>query len=72
MAPIREIMMDDLEEEEDVEQELRVTFYPELHLQRRIWVLNILRRENTTRVHARSPESITEPLLIRLNYRHWT
>ncbi|KAJ3546878.1 hypothetical protein NMY22_g1864 [Coprinellus aureogranulatus] len=44
--PMKEIL---LEEEED-EQELRVTFYPELYLQRRIWILDILRRENMTQV----------------------
>ncbi|TEB34798.1 hypothetical protein FA13DRAFT_1576335, partial [Coprinellus micaceus] len=38
-----------LEEHED-EQELRVTFYPELYLQRRIWILDILRRENMTQI----------------------
>ena len=38
-----------LEENED-EQELKVTFYPELYLQRRIWILDILRRENMTQV----------------------
>ncbi|KAJ2914058.1 hypothetical protein MD484_g6357, partial [Candolleomyces efflorescens] len=45
MAPIREIML----EEED-ETELQVHFYPELHLQRRIWILDTLRRENITKV----------------------
>jgi hypothetical protein len=44
--PMKEII---LEEHED-EQELRVTFYPELYLQRRIWILDILRRENMTQV----------------------
>ncbi|KAF9563193.1 hypothetical protein CPC08DRAFT_706121 [Agrocybe pediades] len=34
----------------DKEQELRVTFFPELFLQRRIWILDILRREGITRV----------------------
>ena len=32
------------------EEELKVTFYPELFLQRRIWVLNVLRRESITQV----------------------
>lgn len=36
--------------EDDSSQELKVTFLPELHLQRRIWVLNILRKESVTRV----------------------
>ncbi|KAF5327146.1 hypothetical protein D9619_004099 [Psilocybe cf. subviscida] len=31
-------------------EELRVSFYPELFLQRRVWVLNILRREGITQV----------------------
>ncbi|KAJ3514903.1 hypothetical protein NLJ89_g2092 [Agrocybe chaxingu] len=31
-------------------EELKVTFYPELFLQRRIWILNFLRKENVTRV----------------------
>ncbi|KAF9533905.1 hypothetical protein CPB83DRAFT_844740 [Crepidotus variabilis] len=30
--------------------ELRVTFYPELFLQRRVWILNFLRKEGITRV----------------------
>lgn len=32
------------------QEELKVTFYPELFLQRRIWVLNVLRREAITQV----------------------
>ncbi len=36
--------------EDDSSQELKVTFLPELHLQRRIWVLSILRKESVTRV----------------------
>ncbi|KAF8800824.1 hypothetical protein BYT27DRAFT_7199270 [Phlegmacium glaucopus] len=36
--------------EADASQELKVTFYPELFLQRRIWILNILRKENITKV----------------------
>ncbi|RXW17293.1 hypothetical protein EST38_g8563 [Candolleomyces aberdarensis] len=45
MAPIKEILL-----EEDDETELKVHFYPELHLQRRIWILDTLRRENITKV----------------------
>ena len=37
-------------QEVDPYQELKVTFYPELFLQRRIWILNILREENITKV----------------------
>ena len=37
-------------QEIDSYQELKVTFYPELFLQRRIWILNILREENITKV----------------------
>lgn len=37
-------------QEVDPNQELKVTFYPELFLQRRIWILNILREENITKV----------------------
>lgn len=37
-------------QEIDPYQELKVTFYPELFLQRRIWILNILREENITKV----------------------
>ncbi|KAJ3565215.1 hypothetical protein NP233_g7783 [Leucocoprinus birnbaumii] len=36
--------------EDEYDQELKVTFVPELYLQRRIWVLNVLRRESVTRV----------------------
>lgn len=32
------------------ETELTVTFYPELYLQRRIWILNFLRKHGITRV----------------------
>ena len=32
------------------EDQLRVTFQPPLYLQRQIWVLNILRRENAQSV----------------------
>ncbi|RDB26089.1 Small RNA 2'-O-methyltransferase [Hypsizygus marmoreus] len=35
---------------EDDYQELKVTFYPPLFLQRRIWVLDVLRAENVTKV----------------------
>ncbi|EAU85617.1 hypothetical protein CC1G_06330 [Coprinopsis cinerea okayama7 len=46
MAPIREIVMED-----DSDQvELKVTFYPELYLQRRIWILDILRRDNIAKL----------------------
>ncbi len=34
----------------DAHEELKVTFYPELYLQRRVWILNFLRREGITRV----------------------
>ncbi|KDR75988.1 hypothetical protein GALMADRAFT_67638 [Galerina marginata CBS 339.88] len=37
-------------QESDNMQELKVHFYPELFLQRRIWILNILRKESITRV----------------------
>ena len=37
-------------QEIDPSQELKVTFYPELFLQRRIWILNILREKNITKV----------------------
>ncbi|KAH9481250.1 Small RNA 2'-O-methyltransferase [Psilocybe cubensis] len=40
----------DMIHESDNAQELNVKFYPELFLQRRIWILDILRRENITRV----------------------
>lgn len=46
MSPMREIHLD----EEEPEKELRVSFYPELYLQRRIWILDILRRENIKKV----------------------
>lgn len=36
--------------EDDCTQDLRVTFQPELYLQRRIWILSILRQESVTRV----------------------
>lgn len=36
-------------QEIDSSQELKVIFYPELLLQRRIWILNILRNENITK-----------------------
>ena len=42
--------MEIIHESDNRNQELRVTFYPDLFLQRRIWVLNILRRESITRV----------------------
>ncbi|KAF9004043.1 hypothetical protein BDQ17DRAFT_1478483 [Cyathus striatus] len=37
-------------DELDPQEELKVTFYPELFLQRRIWVLDILRKKGTTKV----------------------
>lgn len=46
MSPMREIHLD----EEEPEKELRVSFYPELYLQRRIWILDILRRENIKKI----------------------
>lgn len=39
-----------LETDEEDQQELRVTFSPELYLQRRIWILDTLRRENITQI----------------------
>jgi hypothetical protein len=36
--------------EEGYDQELKVTFQPELYLQRRIWILDILRKESITKV----------------------
>ncbi|KAF8972153.1 hypothetical protein BDZ97DRAFT_1901308 [Flammula alnicola] len=40
----------DVIQESDNQEELRVNFFPELFLQRRIWILNILRKENITKV----------------------
>ncbi|KAJ3975633.1 hypothetical protein EV361DRAFT_460152 [Lentinula raphanica] len=37
-------------DEEELGRELSVTFFPALYLQRRIWILDILRRENVTDV----------------------
>ncbi|KAF8150058.1 hypothetical protein B0H34DRAFT_667022 [Crassisporium funariophilum] len=42
--------MDPIHELDNHEEELKVHFYPELFLQRRIWILNILRKENITKV----------------------
>lgn len=36
--------------EDEYDQELKVTFQPELYLQRRIWILDILRKEQITKV----------------------
>lgn len=36
-------------------QEVRVTFHPPLFLQRRIWILDILRRENVVDVRSMIP-----------------
>ncbi|TFK20722.1 hypothetical protein FA15DRAFT_646656 [Coprinopsis marcescibilis] len=49
MSPrIKEIFPEDVP---DIpEEELRVTFYPELYLERRIWILNVLRRYNITKI----------------------
>lgn len=41
--------MDNSQESEPTE-ELKVIFFPELFLQRRIWILNILRRESISQV----------------------
>ena len=38
-------------EEGDHDEELKVTFYPPLVLQRRMWILDILRTENVNKVH---------------------
>jgi len=38
--------------EEEME-ELKVTFQPQLHLERQGWVLKILRQENVTQVRSR-------------------
>jgi hypothetical protein len=38
-------------EEGDHDEEVRVTFYPPLVLQRRMWILDILRTENVTKVY---------------------
>ncbi|KXN80852.1 Small RNA 2'-O-methyltransferase [Leucoagaricus sp. SymC.cos] len=42
--------MDLIPEDEYYDQELKVTFQPELYLQRRIWILNMLRKESVTHV----------------------
>jgi len=45
-----------LEEDNNDDHELKVIFYPPLVLQRRMWILDILRAENVTKVcapHAR-------------------
>jgi hypothetical protein len=39
-------------EEGDHDEELKVTFYPPLVLQRRMWILDMLRAENATKVRA--------------------
>lgn len=58
--------MEIIHESDNRNQELRVTFYPDLFLQRRIWVLNILRRESITRVRqSRCQSSIYYPLTTR-------
>ncbi|KAG6876680.1 hypothetical protein C0992_012113 [Termitomyces sp. T32_za158] len=36
--------------EEEYAQELKVTFYPQLFLQRRIWILDVMRAEKVTKV----------------------
>lgn len=40
----------DVVQESDEHHELKVNFYPELFLQRRIWILNILRKESISQV----------------------
>ncbi len=50
--------------------ELRVNFFPELFLQRRIWILNILRREGVCEVRHVFIASISECVLIHV--RSWT
>lgn len=37
-------------EEGDHDEELKVTFYPSLVLQRRMWILDMLRVENVAKV----------------------
>lgn len=36
--------------EDEYAGELKVTFYPQLYLQRRIWILDVMRAEKVTRV----------------------
>jgi small RNA 2'-O-methyltransferase len=43
-------------EESDHDEELKVTFYPPLVLQRRMWILDILRAENVTKVRNQHKE----------------
>lgn len=51
MCPMREITMEVVAgSDTDDHEELEVTFFPPLNLQRRIWILNILRRDNITKV----------------------
>ena len=51
MSRMREITMEVVADSEtEDQQELEVTFFPELYLQRRIWILNILRRDSITDV----------------------
>ena len=49
--------------------ELRVNFFPELFLQRRIWILNILRREGVCEVCHVFIASVSECLFIHA--RSW-
>ena len=51
MSPMREITMEFVADSDtDDQQELEVTFFPPLNLQRRIWILNVLRRDSITKV----------------------
>ncbi len=54
-----------LEEERD--HELKVTFYPPLYLQRKIWVLDVMRREGI--VDVRLPSSKLFLITIIMIYR---
>ena len=63
-------MGSNVESSSSYEQELRVTFYPELYLQRRVWILNFLRKENITRVRVVYPicfnSSLSRSVLIQI------
>lgn len=49
---------------ETQDAELRVSFFPELFLQRRIWILNILRREGVCEVRHAFAASVRERVFI--------
>jgi len=64
--------MDTISEHENREEELKVTFYPELYLQRRIWILNFLRKEGVTRVCSLLFFFCTPKVLVNLKPRFST